>query len=808
MNLLFGENGTGKTTILQAIEWALTGTVSSFTGVAFKEEDAFINMFSGRKKCQVVLQVVNSVGQKKILVERIRKLSRNSSTTKSNTQLLLGNGKELSGEGAQAELLNILGINSNNFIRNFYIRQDLIHELLEEKPEETSRGLDEILGTTSIRQLIESVDVKSKINSSKRLIDKRIEGLKSDRIAIADNVKQTAENIKRRLIDKGILSGELTLDHSIQLLNRLVKSGEPLANHLNIASFAFKTDDCPLSNLKGFAEGYLEHLIALDTKRQEICSSKIKNSTNISNILASYEGIVTSPSACGDLNISNLESQQKLLESQLLETKTSHENLSSVIQHLTEAKFKIDLIRQKILSHKDEISRMCTEFGPIEAQESLMNKYKNRLDQISEIKESVNLFDSLVHKSVEYIKKSEENKCPVCNRNIDRKELLLILNNKIEGDVAKKLASYEEEERSLLENINKIDRNLSQITEAKSNLQHEEDSYNELSAISKKQMGADLDESIETRIEHLKKDLKLNDDLDIDLKAKMKILQDSICTFEAMASSRGRLEKELQTMLKSDNKGSELIEESKAFKINIEKEIEPLDVNGECQKQIDYLKRETDNLINDHICYLEQEQQVKNLMLDINDNSQLIRKLNEKKKTLELLEGSLSNIREIATLYLEKEVQSQIGSQGKLIDKIYNEIVPHPVFHHIAIDIHDKDPVVYSIMVSDDTNLKTSALTRFSMAQMNIFAISVLFANNIRLCEQFPVLLLDDPTHSMDEKHKEHLSEFICKIGRERQVIVGTSDKDFKNYLQNSCDNQINLIQLGQWSRQGVSVSG
>ena len=769
---MYGENGTGKTTVLQAIEWALTGTVSNFTGFAFKEEDAFINMFSGRKKCNVVLQILAKRGEKSVLIERIRKLSKNSSTTKTNTQLLLSNGKALTAAGAQQELLNILGVNSNNFIRNFYIRQDLVHELLEENPEEISRGLDEILGTTNIRHLIDSIDIKSKINACKRSIDKRIEGLKSDKIAIADNVKQTAEKIKSSLIGKGFLEEELSLNHSLQILNNLVTCGKPLADHFTITSYAFNTEDITLANLKSSIERYIDHLQELDTKRQEICSYKSKESNNISNLLTSADGIITSLSSFGNLEAGNLDSQQKWLALQLDEIRISHEKLTSMVEQLTEAKFQLDSIKQKILSLNNEISELCLECGDIKKQEDLINQNRERLNEIGELLESTNLFESLVHKSIEYIKKTKENKCPICDRDIDHNKLLLLLQNKITHDLIKRLDAYKQEESALLDGISKMNANLSQLINAKSKLQIEEDSFNKLMTTSRRQAGLAVDESIESKIEFLKNDLHSKNDRSIDLQAKVQIIQDKISTFNSLVTSKSNLEKELQAILKSSNIGSKIIDEAKTFKSNIEDEIESLEINGEYQIQINHLKQEINNLLCGLVNYLEQEQQINNLMHGINENSDSIQRLKEKKYKLELLEGSLNNIKVVASQYLEKEVQSQIGKQGQLIDNIYNKIIPHPVFRHITIDVNNKDPIVYSIKVSDDTELKTSALARFSMAQMNIFAISVLFANNIKLCEQFPVLLLDDPTHSMDDRYKQHLSEFISEIGKDRQVIL------------------------------------
>lgn len=57
VNLFYGPNGVGKSSILQSIEWCLTGKISYLTGPDFMREDAIVNLFHPKKKAEVSVAI-------------------------------------------------------------------------------------------------------------------------------------------------------------------------------------------------------------------------------------------------------------------------------------------------------------------------------------------------------------------------------------------------------------------------------------------------------------------------------------------------------------------------------------------------------------------------------------------------------------------------------------------------------------------------------------------------------------------------------------------------------------------------------
>ena len=55
VTLIYGQNGSGKSSLLQSIEWAFTGDLSGMKGGDFSREDAIVNIFNAKKKAFVEL---------------------------------------------------------------------------------------------------------------------------------------------------------------------------------------------------------------------------------------------------------------------------------------------------------------------------------------------------------------------------------------------------------------------------------------------------------------------------------------------------------------------------------------------------------------------------------------------------------------------------------------------------------------------------------------------------------------------------------------------------------------------------------
>jgi ABC-type uncharacterized transport system ATPase subunit len=67
--------------------------------------------------------------------------------------------------------------------------------------------------------------------------------------------------------------------------------------------------------------------------------------------------------------------------------------------------------------------------------------------------------------------------------------------------------------------------------------------------------------------------------------------------------------------------------------------------------------------------------------------------------------------------------------------------------------------------------------------------------------------MMDDPSQSMDEQHKQYLAELINDLIKDKQLIIATSDIGFKSKLEEECRENLQTIELKDWVRDGPKIT-
>ena len=120
-----------------------------------------------------------------------------------------------------------------------------------------------------------------------------------------------------------------------------------------------------------------------------------------------------------------------------------------------------------------------------------------------------------------------------------------------------------------------------------------------------------------------------------------------------------------------------------------------------------------------------------------------------------------------------------------------------------------RNKAIYRIRAWDkDFKKGTYVQTRFSNAQMNAVALSLFLSMSSRLQSNLGLILLDDPSQSMDKAHKEALSKLLGEILEERQILVATQDTEFKQCLEKSLNtDKTSIYKLQGWNIKGPEIS-
>jgi DNA repair exonuclease SbcCD ATPase subunit len=147
--IFYGSNGSGKTSILQSIAWALYGKLPTFSGGVYSREDALVNDFFDEEKADVILTLSDN---KTITRRRIKQ----DSTSKGTKPALLS----FQTQDPEDAIEKLLGLSPEEFFTAVFLHQETIRDFLTTTPEKRSTTIDRMIGTSLLRALIKQVDPK------------------------------------------------------------------------------------------------------------------------------------------------------------------------------------------------------------------------------------------------------------------------------------------------------------------------------------------------------------------------------------------------------------------------------------------------------------------------------------------------------------------------------------------------------------------------------------------------------------------------------------------------------------------------
>jgi DNA repair exonuclease SbcCD ATPase subunit len=243
VTILFGENGKGKSSLLNAIEWGLFGNdcIGKNTGIRERIDWEIKN----RNTDECYVQVIMIENEKEYTVKRIWK-----SKTKNELTIKVSNGNLREGEEAEKELVGLTkNFSFKDFLTSIYQHQEVIRFFLIQEPKDRDEAIDRLLGLSEYRNVIDGINnakikgetlqkeieniskqIKAKIQVwEEQIREKKKEpksNLKVNTLYTADKYKELAKKINENFKElvkkdyKGILAeGEEYLKKKLKGLN-------------------------------------------------------------------------------------------------------------------------------------------------------------------------------------------------------------------------------------------------------------------------------------------------------------------------------------------------------------------------------------------------------------------------------------------------------------------------------------------------------------------------------------------------------------------------------------------------------------
>jgi DNA repair exonuclease SbcCD ATPase subunit len=732
--------GSGKSSVMNAICFGLFGTFPDLQARKVKLDDIIMNKPSVKNESQVIVNF--TVDNKKYSVMRV--IERDKGTTYSEIR----EGEKLLDAPNSQRVTDIveklLKIDYELFSRAIYSEQNGLDYFLRLPRGERMKRIDNLL----------MIDRFEKVRSTTVTLRNKVIERKNAKESVVnlDNVKglkKSLEDIKYRLEKlnktKNALSEELeTKKSKKEVIGKEIKRFEEIEEKLDSLRQKKNSIEGSLKELQSSVDKYTE---SLKGKKLEITKQKLRE---IRDLVEKYRE----------------------------ELKIKREKYGNLTKEISEKETKINFIKKRIeelkgkikerSKIKEEIDKITKKFGeePDQKMEKEKRNFQEIQRKITEIKTKITQTNESLSKISEI-----EGKCPTCESEISKKKKKGLIK------------SYEE----------RIENFTQDLLENKENLEEKQKKLKELEKVSR-------DFSIYHErmkdLERIKEELK---EKSTELKTYLEVLSRKKENFDKIKEKIPEIEKTYENSKDRKQKLQNLIEKLEDFG---KKKIRKKHLSGELEEVKDRVSNISKKYKGKDIKLTREEytiivSRISELMTRIQGLNDIIgektkrkeeyneelEKIEKQKEEIEKLEKIIKDLK-IFEMSLEK-TQSElrenfVDTVNYTMDQIWSDIYPYDDFISARLAIEDRD---YILQVQRESGKWIEVEGIVSGGERSIASLVLRMAFSTVLAPQLKWLVLDEPTHNLDSRAIDDLSETLrTKIDNfADQLFLITHEKRLEN---------------------------
>ncbi|WP_439033598.1 SMC family ATPase [Bacillus paranthracis] len=838
ITILYGENGYGKSSFFDAIEWAITGTINRFEkDSGFSAQDLINDRIVNEEdpECSVVVKIENMVIKRYIKSRSVYvKLSGYYYDENKEKKVLNVAGKD-NVEEILKELLfnNSYGSNLiNNMMKHsFILSQDQVTDfIVRDDPNERYKSIANIMGLRRVVSYKENINqFLTQFRTQRRELNEEIEKHKHV-VNLIDGKNDNIDDIKRDFLEITKDNNCLENEQIIEKIQAIIKENESLVyRHSSINTYykelekldvlSYEQLHNKVNTLNLMRTKYYKHIGYVNTTL-EILNSKFSKKLKQENVIREYNNLLKQKST--------VENEISELEEALRSNNVFEENLAleKIDDEIMKMQKEINVLNFSLVNRKEYF--LAKDFlAKVHSMEesneknirNLSNKIKRKqrwFDSLSNTLANIGSNNSLsnlieeIKEIYNYVLKVEEDKtCPVCSSEVEGSLQRNILKNikkysneiNLQSNRVQKLSNsitkIRKEIQDLKNSLNTVKENVKKLEEDKKFYQNFNESISSLGNFDERIINYG-EEQLEDRLAIVRK--KIN--------KYIEIKKDLIDLFDLYKKRENILN---QISERAREKARNLEENINIYKKKIEKRETYLKVTHNkvniLEKDLDlykeFLKKisEEENNLGDFRDIIKQNEEVifkiksnvsklkdleqryyqfksnQELFSKVENAKIAIKKANHKKiKNKKLIVDLQTHIDEINSTFGE-EAMEFLNKPHSVIQKYYRYMNPMTTSKHLKFLSNSKNEEL-QIKIYDENNYsELSAKTTLSSGQLNVLAISIFLSSNKSFDSNIDFIGIDDPIQNMDDVNRFSICDMLSNL--DRQLIFSTHDLNF-----------------------------